>query len=412
VTPPSPDPADAAQRTGQFRYSVVDVARFRGLTRWQVINPSPDPGGLLGPAPAHWRWTVWGSIWLVFLAGAFQQAFAATEAWQRVVGILGLTSFCLAYALGPPRLLGLPRRDPRRWGFPLFLLLLATALLPVTGQDGLTAYVFVAVVMILCWPPRQAFLGIVGLLVVAPILEVVAFDRRSPFGIDLTIATASLAVWGLVSVLRRNRELADAREELARLAVSEERLRFARDLHDIVGHSLTAISVKADLAGRLIGHDDDRAGAEIADVQQVARDALRDVRATVRGYRDVSLAGELASARSVLAAAGISAEIPTAIDGVPDGNRELFGWVVREGVTNVVRHSRATRVCIAVTRSTVEVTDDGPASLPRPAGGGLLTDDTGTGLAGLRERLRAVGGTLTVGPDGDGGWRLRAEVPS
>ena len=79
-------------------------------------------------------------------------------------------------------------------GLPLFLLVLATALLPITGQDGLTAYVFVAVGMILCWPPRQAFLGIVGLLVVAPILEVTAFHRRSPFGIDLTIATASLAV--------------------------------------------------------------------------------------------------------------------------------------------------------------------------------------------------------------------------
>jgi two-component system sensor histidine kinase DesK len=368
---------------------------------------------MLGPPPERWRWTVWGSIWLVFLAGAFQEAYAAAEVWERVVGILGLAIFCLAYALGPPRLLRLPQRDPRRWGFPLFMLLLATALLPVTGQDGLTAYVFVAVVMILCWRPRQAFLGIVGLLVVAPILEVVAFHRRSPFGIDLTIATASLAVWGLVSVLRRNRELADAREELARLAVSEERLRFARDLHDIVGHSLTAISVKAELAGRLIGRDDDRAGAEIVDVQRVARDALRDVRATVQGYRDVSLAGELASARSVLAAAGISAEIPTAVDGVPGGNRELFGWVVREGVANVVRHSGATRVRIAVTPSTVEVTDDGAAPLRRATGGGPVDDhDNSSGLAGLRERLRAVGGTLTVGPGDDGGWRLRAEVPT
>jgi two-component system sensor histidine kinase DesK len=368
---------------------------------------------MLGPPPGRWSWTMWGSIWLVFLAGAFQQAYAAAEAWERVVGILGLAIFCLAYALGPPHLLRLPQQDPRRWGFPLFVFLLATALLPITGQDGLTAYVFVAVVMILCWPPRHAFLGIVGLLVVAPILEVVAFHRRSPFGIDLTIATASLAVWGLVSVLRRNRELADAREELARLAVSEERLRFARDLHDIIGHTLTAVSVKAELAGRLIGRDDDRAGAEIADVERLARDALRDVRATVQGYRGVSLAGELASARSVLAAAGITAEIPTAVDGVPGGNRELFGWVVREGVTNVVRHSGATRVLIAVTPSTVEVTDDGTSTLRRADGVDSVNDlDHGTGLSGLRERLRTAGGTLTVGPVAGGGWRLRAEVPT
>jgi two-component system, NarL family, sensor histidine kinase DesK len=389
------------------------VAPYRGSALWQILTPTPSPGGMLGPSPARWRWTVWGSIWLVFLAGAFQQAFAATEVWERVVGILGLLVFCVAYALGPPLIVRLPHGDPRRWAFPLLLFGLATTLLPITGQDGLTAYVFVAVGMILCWPPRLALLGIVGLLVVAPILEVVAFHRRSPFGVDLTIATASLAAWGLISVLRRNRELAEAREELAHLAVSEERLRFARDLHDIVGHSLTAVSVKAELAGRLIGRDDERASEEIADVERLARDALRDVRATVQGYRDVSLAGELASARSVLAAAGITAEIPTAVDGVSGSNRELFGWVVREGVTNVVRHSDATRVRIALTPSSVEVTDDGTSTLRRADGVDSVNDlDHGTGLSGLRERLRAAGGTLTVGPVAGGGWRLRAEVPT
>ena len=121
-------------------------------------------------------------------------------------------------------------------------------------------------------------------------------------------------------------------------------MRIARDLHDLLGHSLTAASVKAQLAGRLVGQDDARAAAEIGDVERLTRQVLADVRAAVAGYREVSLAVELATAREVLGAAGIAADLPGAVDEVPAGQRELFGWVVREGVTNAVRHSRRQRL--------------------------------------------------------------------
>ena len=138
---------------------------------------------------------------------------------------------------------------------------------------------------------------------------------------------------------------------MAELAVQEERNRFARDLHDILGHSLTVITVKAELAGRLIAANPERAAAEVADVESLARAALADVRAAVAGYRELSLAGELVSARAALQAAEIKADLPTTIDEVPEENRELFAWVVREGVTNVVRHSGAKRCTIRLSAS-------------------------------------------------------------
>lgn len=180
--------------------------------------------------------------------------------------------------------------------------------------------------------------------------------------------------------------------------------RFARDLHDLLGHSLTVITVKAELAGRLMTRDPAKAAAEVTDIERLAREALADVRATVAGYREVTLAVELSSARSALEAAGIAAELPLALDDVPGERRELFGWVVREAVTNVVRHSRAGRVRVQVSPTSVEVVDDGSGCAGNPAGG--------HGLDGLRDRLAAVGGRLEVGPVDTGGFRLFAEVPA
>jgi two-component system sensor histidine kinase DesK len=141
----------------------------------------------------------------------------------------------------------------------------------------------------------------------------------------------------------------------------------------------------------------------VADIERLSREALADVRATVAGYRGVTLAAEISSARSALAAAGVHADLPGAVDDVPGERRELFGWVLREGVTNVVRHSDASRVRVSVSAHSVEIVDDGTEA---------VTTADGSGLAGLRERLAEVGGRLDAGPVDGGGFRLYAEVPA
>jgi two-component system sensor histidine kinase DesK len=216
----------------------------------------------------------------------------------------------------------------------------------------------------------------------------------------LTAFLVAFAMFGFFMIIRNNIELSKARAEVARLAAENERSRIARDLHDLLGHSLTTITVKAGLARRLADRDPDRAAEEITAVEQLARRTLGEVRAAVAGYRDVTLAGELATAHEVLRAAGIEARLP-AVDAVDADVVEPFGWVVREAITNVVRHSRADVCTITVGPRWIEIVDDGRGAAPsaRP----------GTGLTGLRERLAHVGGTITAYGTGRG-WRVRAEL--
>ena len=156
-------------------------------------------------------------------------------------------------------------------------------------------------------------------------------------------------MFGFFGVIRGNRALSQARSEVARLAAENERNRIARDLHDLLGHSLTTITVKAGLARRLSRSDPERAAIEIAEVEVLSRQALADVRAAVTSYREVTLAGELATGRELLRAAGIEADLPRRRPtSSPPPYQELFGWVVREGLTNVVRHARATACTVAL----------------------------------------------------------------
>lgn len=368
----------------------------------------------LGP-PRRWRWTFGTSIWLVFLYGAVHDLVTSGHGTGlKALGLLGVAVFCLVYALAPP-LLGpslIYAPDvgwhPLRAAVPLLLFAIGTALLPLTGAQGLTFSVFIAVVGIFLWPTRLALAWVAMLLVLAPVIELLAgwTQSGSPLSVDLGIATGSAAVFGVTSVIRRNRALQLAHEELKALAVEQERVRFARDLHDLLGHSLTVITVKSELAGKLVTRDPARAEAEITDVERLSREALADVRATVAGYREVTLASEVASARSTLEAAGMRAELPGAVDDVPGDRRRLFGWVVREGVTNAVRHSGAGTVRVTVTPTSVEVADDGRGCASADGG------SAGHGLDGLRERLSAAGGRMDAGPLPGGGFRLRADVPA
>ncbi len=161
--------------------------------------------------------------------------------------------------------------------------------------------------------------------------------------------------------------------------------------------------MKAGLARRLAERGQpERALREIGEVERLSRRTLADVRAAVSGQRDIRLANELATAREMLRAAGIAADLPPSVDIVDPTLSELFGWVVREGITNVVRHSRATKCTVTLEPGAVEITDDGLGASPNPG--------PGSGLTGLGERVASAGGTLTAGPAARG-FRLRVEVP-
>ncbi|MBN6055992.1 hypothetical protein JYK22_28940, partial [Nonomuraea sp. RK-328] len=200
-------------------------------------------------------------------------------------------------------------------------------------------------------------------------------------------------------------------EAHARLAVAEERLRFARDLHDLVGHRLSAIAVKTALAVRLSDGDPGAARDEMASVNGLTRTALRELREAVRGYRRLDLGAELASVRGVLEAAGVRCELRLPYREMPEKVAPVFAYVVREAVTNVLKHSAATFCAITLSftaeRAELEVRNDGAAALD-PAG--EPDDDMGHGLDGMRERLAAVGGDVTVRHGTDGQFIVKAVV--
>ncbi|MGH2972180.1 MAG: sensor histidine kinase [Gaiellaceae bacterium] len=207
--------------------------------------------------------------------------------------------------------------------------------------------------------------------------------------------------------IRANRELQAARHELARLAVTDERLRIARDLHDLLGHSLSVITLKSELAEKLVEQDPKRAAAELADVQAVGRQALAEVREAVQGYRQLALDDALAGARTALSAAGIAYELDEMPVELPADVEEVFAWAVREGTTNVVRHSNAAHCAVRIRdgagEATLEVEDDG-ASPP-------VETQVGSGLTGLAERTARLRGRLEAGAQPGGGFRLRLVVP-
>ncbi|WP_329560944.1 sensor histidine kinase [Kitasatospora sp. NBC_01266] len=212
----------------------------------------------------------------------------------------------------------------------------------------------------------------------------------------VALVFTAMAVSAFAEIAAANFALLEARAEVARLASEAERTRIARDLHDLLGHSLTVITVKSGLARRLAATDPARSLQEITEVEGLSRQALTEVRAAVSGYREVTLGSELARGRELLRASGIVADLPKATDQVPAAHQELFGWVVREGLTNVVRHARADHCTVTLSALEVEIRDNG-------VGG---TAGAGNGLTGLRERVAAAGGTVAAGPLSPHGWRL------
>jgi two-component system, NarL family, sensor histidine kinase DesK len=279
--------------------------------------------------------------------------------------------------------------------------------LPFAHAAAFVMCVCIAIVTVLRLEARAT--PIVLAMVLAAFLAPIAIpswhdNTDTTFRNVTPVAILAAAGMAFVSaqVARSNSKLAEAQADLARLAAENERIRIARDLHDLLGHSLTTITVKAGLASRIGVTDPSRASQEMSEVETLARQALVDVRAAVENYRNVTLTGQLATGRELLRAAGITADLPHAVDIVSPAYQELFGWVVREGLTNIVRHSRASSCTIRVSASCVEIMDDG-------VGGAA---QHGNGLSGLRERVAAAGGVFDAGPMQPKGWRLRVSLSS
>jgi two-component system sensor histidine kinase DesK len=335
------------------------------------------------------------AIWTLFLLQPLSTGWDRRDSVSGWVGIVGTLLFAAVYLTIfarrriELRTVGAPHADL----VPGLLAIAGAAMLAVVvclalGQAGTATAVYLCV---LCAMTLPRFWSLPLALMTAGIFYVSGFVvpgwKHDP-GLLLSSLAATIAVWGVQQLLVRNTQLVAAEKENQRLVVSEERNRFARDLHDILGHSLTVITVKAELANKLMEVDPARARTELADLERLSRDALADVRRAVEGYRELTLPGELARARMALEAAEIEAELPNSTEDVPSDKRELFAWTIREGVTNVLRHSNATRCTVVLHPDRVEIRDNGAG-----LGAG---DSGGHGLMGLRERAQALGATVVT----------------
>jgi two-component system sensor histidine kinase DesK len=347
---------------------------------------------------------LFAGIWLVFLVSPLQEGWAhrgSVRGWVGIVAVLAFSAvYLVSFAVTRHRRLTNGPVPTRAQALAVVgcLVALGLVLCLAVGQAGMSCGVYVAVTAVI-WLPGRLALGCVTVLgVVTDLTGRVVPGWENDSSLTLAVLTAAFAMWGVNQLMERNVDLLRARDENARLAVTAERNRFARDLHDILGHSLTVITVKAELANRLVDVAPERARAELRDLERLSRDALADVRRAVQGYHDLTLPGELARAKEALAAADIDAELPNSTDEVPSELRELFAWTVREGVTNVIRHSGATRCTVRLAATQVDICDDGTG--PGDA------ESLGHGLAGLRERAAAVGAVLVTRPVEPRGFAL------
>lgn len=385
------------------------------------MNPTPIYAAMSrtsGP-PSRWRRARWlGHLLLMLAFNGYPISDLVTRGlpWPAIVGIF--VSLALMAGLWVRTMwLALATTVPFRAIAPWLggvALVGAGLALGLRGQFvGLMIYVSIACAVSL--PLRWVLPALTGATLIALVTDL-------PHPVHLGISRASepntifthlsfvfflgLMMWFYRRTMMLISELRQARADLARLTVTEERLRFARDLHDLLGHSLSTISLKSQLARRLAAGDP-AVSAEIADIEAVTQKALVEVREAVTGYRQSTLADELDTARAAMAAAGIEVSAHLAGTPLPAQADGMLGWVVREAATNILRHSQARTCRIRLTRhhdtAVLLIRDDGVG--PGESAGG------GNGLTGLAERLNAAGGILDTEAAPGKGFQLTARLP-
>jgi two-component system sensor histidine kinase DesK len=365
-------------------------------------QPCPPDPVATRPRAAWWR-LFFSGIWLVYLAQPISQWTGHRHGAPYLAGGLALVAaFCVIYLILMYRCLGLP-------GARLHAGLAALAVLAAVasvgyGAAGLWIYVSSAAGLLIR-PDRLAFRAVLAVTAAYSLFSLIGHAGWSNYLIDVVpTVLVGFAMIGFRRQIELNRELSAAREAVAKLAANEERLRLARDMHDLTGQSLSMITLKSELAAKILarlpaGPDRDRAAEQIADVARVSRQTLHDIREAVSGYRRPTLAVEVITARTALQAAGIEPDDDpalTTVSGTFGADAEAaLAWCLREAVTNVIRHSGARRCRIRLTEAagefSLEVSDDGRgfdagAQFPHSAG-----------LRGMSERLDAVRGRLVLG---------------
>jgi two-component system sensor histidine kinase DesK len=373
--------------------------------------------------PLPFAWTLFTAVWLLFPVGFVVQVLRSDLSPVQLLAFL--TSIAAFISLFLWLMLRYPfpaELAPQEFRVRIGLLLILAALalyVELAYGSGVPYRFMYVVVAAVTLPTRQAAWMVATVTVFAGAIYAVQaeWDEFATSWGDLVpfplIGIGMIAVSRLVVTVR---ELQAARREIAQLAAAEavagERLRFARDLHDLLGHSLSSITLKSELAGRLLPTAPEKAAAEIRDIESVARRSLGEVREAVSGYRQPTLDEELSGAREMLEAAGIACRSENEASPLPNAMDAVLAWTVREGVTNVIRHSRADRCEIRVTRDgeevRVEVKDDGHDSPPEHE----RTYSNGSGLSGVAERIAASGGDFEAGPLPEGGFRLRVNLPA
>lgn len=345
------------------------------------------------------------AVWLVYLAFIFIEPWTAHEPlWRWLVTIASVLLFLPLY-FGAFGAFANPERGERARKCALAMSVLGVAMIPV-NIGGATYAIFGVSILGHVLTNRRRALLLIGAVTVAVL--VVTLLTRHPFEYWQLIQPAMIVTVGggnLLMAEERRRAMAvrQAREEVAEIGKVAERERIARDLHDLLGHTLSVIALKAELAAKIADTDPERAVREIREVEQVSREALTEVRQAVEGYRSRGFSGELANARRALDAAGVALDADAGSVDLAPRQESILALALREAITNIVRHARATRCRVRLGADdgqvTLRVEDDGV--------GGRLVE--GNGLNGMRERVAAVGGTVAI--DGHGGVHLTITMP-
>jgi two-component system, NarL family, sensor histidine kinase DesK len=401
----------------------------RGYARWEhhliSMEGAQEPVASSGISFRLWRLyqQFWLLVCLLFPIVSLVQKPPAPV--RLVIAALALVFFAASYTwlMWPhPTSREARTRSRSRLSLILFVVLVALviALSLTYGPAFLWLFIGVSGIAGVILPIRRAFLAIVILMVLPLVISVgttggvTRIDWLQLIPLVLLVRGLGLDMIGLVRLSSAIRELHAARGELSRLAVLEERSRLSRDLHDLLGHTLSLITLKSELAGRLVEQEPALAAKEMHEIEQVARQTLREVREAVAGYRQPALESELDGARQLLEAAGIDCQIEQTAGALPSSLDTVLAWTVREGVTNVIRHSRARRCLIQVTREhnsvCAEVINDGYQGQQWED----ISREIGSGLFGLSERVKAYKGQMEAGPllsVGRDGFHLRVELP-